>query len=65
MQSFDTIDHRRLLELLRRGVNDGGRVRLIGQWLNAGVLEGETLTHTTWKVSSFAGRQSLCLSGVG
>jgi RNA-directed DNA polymerase len=42
---FDTIDHRRLLELFRRRVNDGGIVRLIGQWLNAGVLEGETLTH--------------------
>ena len=42
---FDTIDHRRLQEHLRRRVNDGGIVRLIGKWLDAGVLEGEILTY--------------------
>jgi RNA-directed DNA polymerase len=42
---FDTIDHHRLLEPLRRRVNDGGIVPRIGQWLNAGVLEGEIRTH--------------------
>jgi RNA-directed DNA polymerase len=42
---FDTIDHRRLMELIRRRINDGGIVRLIGQWLKAGVLEGDILTH--------------------
>jgi hypothetical protein len=42
---FDTIDRRQLLELLGRRVNDGGILRLIGKWLDAGVLEGEILTH--------------------
>lgn len=42
---FDNIDHGRLLEIIRRRVNDGGIIRLIGKWLNAGVIEGETLTY--------------------
>jgi RNA-directed DNA polymerase len=36
---FDTIDRSRLRELIKRRVNDGGILRLIGKWLNAGVLE--------------------------
>lgn len=42
---FDAIDHRRLLEILRKRVNDGMLLRFIGKWLKAGVLEGELLTH--------------------
>jgi len=42
---FDNIDHGLLREMLRRRVNDGGLLRLIGKWLHAGVLEGETLTY--------------------
>jgi group II intron reverse transcriptase/maturase len=42
---FDNIDHGRLLEVIRQRVNDGGILRLIGKWLKAGVMEGETLTY--------------------
>jgi group II intron reverse transcriptase/maturase len=37
---FDTIDHEQMRELLRKRVGDGVVVRMIGKWLNAGVLEG-------------------------
>ena len=40
---FDNLDHGLLLDFIRQRVNDGGIVRLIGKWLNAGVLEGESL----------------------
>jgi RNA-directed DNA polymerase len=36
---FDTLDHAHLRELLHRRVRDGVLLRLIGKWLNAGVLE--------------------------
>ncbi len=36
---FDTLDHAHLRELLQRRVRDGVLLRLIGKWLNAGVLE--------------------------
>jgi len=42
---FDTLDHRHIREILNRRVRDGVIVRLIGKWLNAGVLEGITLSH--------------------
>ena len=35
---FDSIDHGRLREVLRRRVLDGVLLRLIGKWLKAGVL---------------------------
>ena len=41
---FDTIDHAHLRELLKRRVRDGVLLRLIGKWLNAGVLEDGSLT---------------------
>ena len=41
---FDTIDHGHLREFLRRRVRDGVILRLIGKWLNAGVLEEGILT---------------------
>ncbi len=37
---FDTLDHRHLREILSQRVRDGVILRLIGKWLNAGVLEG-------------------------
>ena len=37
---FDNIDHGLLRDTLRLRVNDGGIIRLIGKWLNAGVAEG-------------------------
>jgi group II intron reverse transcriptase/maturase len=42
---FDTIDHTRLREILHQRVRDGVLLRLIGKWLNAGVLEGPTLEY--------------------
>jgi len=36
---FDTLDHARLRELLQLRIRDGVLLRLIGKWLNAGVLE--------------------------
>jgi RNA-directed DNA polymerase len=41
---FDTIDHGRLREFLKRRVRDGVILRLIGKWLNAGVLEDGAVT---------------------
>jgi group II intron reverse transcriptase/maturase len=41
---FDTLDHARLRELLQRRMRDGVLTRLIGKWLNAGVLEGDVWT---------------------
>ena len=37
---FDTLDHARLREALARRIGDSSLTRLIGKWLNAGVLEG-------------------------
>jgi RNA-directed DNA polymerase len=41
---FDTLDHAHLRELLRQRIRDGVLLRLIGKWLNAGVLEDGNLT---------------------
>src|SRR5262249_47727901 len=41
---FNTLAHGDLQEYLRRRVGDGVLLRLIGKWLNAGVLEEGTLT---------------------
>lgn len=42
---FDNIDHGHLREFVAQRVNDGGINRLIGKWLNAGVVDGGTLSH--------------------
>ena len=42
---FDTIDHEQMRELLRQRVGDGVVVRMVGKWLNAGVLEGGVVHH--------------------
>jgi RNA-directed DNA polymerase len=42
---FDSIDHDRLGEVLRRRIRDGVILRLIGKWLNAGVLEDGSTKH--------------------
>jgi group II intron reverse transcriptase/maturase len=41
---FDTIDRGHLREFLKRRVRDGVILRLIGKWLNAGVLDEGVLT---------------------
>jgi RNA-directed DNA polymerase len=42
---FDSIDRTRLRAGLRKRVNDGRVLRLIGKWLRAGVMEEGALTH--------------------
>ncbi len=42
---FDAIDHSHLRDFFRRRMNDGSVMRLIGKWLNAGVLEEGKLFH--------------------
>jgi RNA-directed DNA polymerase len=41
---FDTLDHAHLRALLRQRIRDGVLLRLIGKWLNAGVLDAGNLT---------------------
>jgi group II intron reverse transcriptase/maturase len=36
---FDTLDHGVLRQFIRRRINDGGLLRLVGKWLKAGVIE--------------------------
>jgi group II intron reverse transcriptase/maturase len=42
---FDTLDHGHVREILNRRVRDGVVTRLIGKWLNAGILEGGEVTY--------------------
>ena len=42
---FDSLEHSCLREILRERVRDGVILRLIGKWLNAGVLEGRELSY--------------------
>ena len=42
---FDNIDHEHLRRFVKRRVNDGGILRLIGKWLNAGVMEEGILSY--------------------
>lgn len=43
---FDTIAHQRLREILQGRIGDGVIQRLIGKWLNAGVLEEGVVTRS-------------------
>ena len=43
---FDSIDHERLREVLHGRIRDGVMRRLIGKWLNAGVLEDSAVTRS-------------------
>lgn len=40
---FDSFDHRFILEILKKRVNDGSVIKLIGQWMKAGVIDGKQL----------------------
>ena len=42
---FDTLDHAQLRNILGQRVGDGVILRLIGKWLNAGVMESGCVTH--------------------
>ena len=42
---FEAIDHKQLINFLKRRVNDGMLLRFIGKWLKAGVLDGDEWIH--------------------
>ena len=42
---FDELDHRHIQAMVRQRVRDGVLVRLIGKWLNAGVMEDGKVHH--------------------
>lgn len=42
---FDSVDHAKLRDVLSQRVRDGVLTRLIGKWLNAGVMEEGRLRH--------------------
>jgi group II intron reverse transcriptase/maturase len=44
---FDTLDKQQLREMLRTRVVDGVVIRLIGKWLNAGVMTEGCIVHPT------------------
>jgi group II intron reverse transcriptase/maturase len=43
---FDTVEHVHLREIMGQRIGDGVLLRLIGKWLNAGVLEGFDLSYS-------------------
>jgi len=43
---FDNIDRSLLMELIKQRINDGGLLKLIGKWLNVGIMDGEVLTYS-------------------
>ena len=43
---FDNIDWGWLRTFIQQRINDGGLLRLIGKWLNAGVMEGDQITYS-------------------
>lgn len=42
---FDSVDHAKLREVLTQRVRDGVLIRLVGKWLNAGVMEDGEVRH--------------------
>lgn len=40
---FDKMPHDKIREILRRRINDGKIIRFIGKWLNAGVMEKDSI----------------------
>ena len=46
LQFFDTLNHAQLREFLAIRMRDGVLTRLIGKWLNAGVMEAGAVTRT-------------------
>ena len=43
---FDNIDRYLLRGIIKERVSDGGLLRLIGKWLNVGILDGDVLTYS-------------------
>ena len=42
---FDSINHEKLKSVIKKRVNDGSVIRLIGKWLKAGIFEDESLKY--------------------
>ena len=42
---FDTLDHRKLMEILPKRVKDGVILKLVNKWLQAGVMEAGTMSY--------------------
>jgi RNA-directed DNA polymerase len=40
---FDSFDHRYIMQILKKRVNDGSILKLISQWMKAGVIDGKQL----------------------
>lgn len=55
---FDTLDHQICRDLLSKRVSDGVILRLIGKWVNAGVLDGGVVRR-----SEAGTLQGTCLRG--
>jgi RNA-directed DNA polymerase len=60
---FDNIDWGWLRTFIQQRINDGGLLRLIGKWLNAGVMEGDQITYSD-KGTPQGGTISPCLANV-
>jgi RNA-directed DNA polymerase len=43
---FDNLDWGWLRTFIQRRINDGEILRLIGKWLNAGIMEGEEISYS-------------------
>ncbi len=44
---FDAVNHAWLRKFVRHRINDGGLIRLLNKWLNAGVMENGVVTRAT------------------
>jgi len=42
---FDNLNHSLMQDILKQRVIDGGLLRYIGKWLNAGVVDGKSLSY--------------------
>jgi group II intron reverse transcriptase/maturase len=60
---FDNIDRSWLRTFIQQRINDGGLLRLIGKWLNAGVMEGGQITYSD-RGTPQGGTISPCLANV-
>jgi group II intron reverse transcriptase/maturase len=60
---FDNIDRSWLRTFIQQRINDGGLLRLIGKWLNAGVMEGDQITYSD-RGTPQGGTISPCLANV-
>lgn len=43
---FDNIDHKLLIDMIKKRVNDRNIIKLIGKWLNAGVFENDNVSYS-------------------